>query len=128
MKAAIYDRFGGPIRIETAPDPTAPDDGVVLKVLATGLCRSDWHGWQGHELVGTIAATGRNIRRFRTGQRVTMPFVAGCGCCEPCLTGNQQVCDRQFQPGFTHWEPLPNTWPSPTPTATWQPCRKAWIP
>jgi len=115
MKAAIYDRFGGPIRIETAPDPTAPDDGVVLKVLATGICRSDWHGWQGHdpdirlphvgghELVGTIVATGRNIRQFRVGRRVTMPFVAGCGYCEPCLTGNQQVCDRQFQPGFTHW-------------------------
>jgi alcohol dehydrogenase len=57
----------------------------------------------GHELVGTIIELGKGVRNWKPGQRVTMPFVAGCGHCEPCLTGNQQVCDHQFQPGFTHW-------------------------
>jgi alcohol dehydrogenase len=115
MKAALFSQFGSPISIEQVPDPKAPDDGVVLAVLATGICRSDWHGWKGHdtdirlphvpghELVGTIVETGKDIRGFRVGERVTMPFVAGCGHCGPCLTGNQQVCDHQFQPGFTHW-------------------------
>jgi alcohol dehydrogenase len=115
MKAAVYTRFRAPLTISEVPDPVAPDDGVVLKVDATGICRSDWHGWQGHdpdiklphvpghELAGTIVELGKNIQNWKRGERVTMPFVAGCGHCEPCLTGNQQICDHQFQPGFTHW-------------------------
>jgi len=49
--------------------------------------------------------TGAAIRRgpFREGDRVTVPFVSGCGSCPQCHSGNQQVCDDQFQPGFTHW-------------------------
>ena len=57
----------------------------------------------GHELAGTIAEVGRDVRRWRVGDRVTVPFVCACGVCEPCLAGDHQVCDAQFQPGFTHW-------------------------
>lgn len=115
MQAAIFTEFRAPIEIAEVPDPEAPEDGVVLAVDATGICRSDWHGWQGHdtdiklphvpghELAGTIVEVGKDIRNWKVGERVTMPFVAGCGHCAPCLSGNQQVCDRQFQPGFTHW-------------------------
>ncbi len=115
MRGALYKSFGSPIEVTDLPDPVAPEGGVVLKVLATGICRSDWHGWMGHdpdirlphvpghELVGTIVELGKGVRNWKLGQRVTMPFVAGCGHCGPCLTGNQQVCDHQFQPGFTHW-------------------------
>ncbi|WP_420387688.1 zinc-dependent alcohol dehydrogenase family protein [Roseivirga sp.] len=115
MKAALYETFGGPITIEQLPDPEAIANSVVLKVEATGLCRSDWHGWMGHdadirlphvpghELAGTVAAIGKGIKRFNVGDRVTVPFVGGCGNCEQCASGNHQVCDYQFQPGFTHW-------------------------
>jgi alcohol dehydrogenase len=115
MKAAVFTQFRAPLTISDVPDPAAPDDGVVLAVDATGICRSDWHGWQGHdpdirlphvpghELAGTIVEVGKDIRNWKHGDRVTMPFVAGCGHCMPCLTGNQQVCDHQFQPGFTGW-------------------------
>lgn len=115
MKAAVFTQFRAPLTISDVPDPAAPDDGVVLAVDATGICRSDWHGWQGHdpdiklphvpghELAGTIVEVGKDIRNWKRGDRVTMPFVAGCGHCMPCLTGNQQVCDHQFQPGFTGW-------------------------
>jgi alcohol dehydrogenase len=41
--------------------------------------------------------------RFRVGERVTVPFVCGCGTCAECASGNHQVCERQFQPGFTAW-------------------------
>jgi len=115
MRAAIYERFGAPLRVTSVPDPTPPPDGVVIAVGATGLCRSDWHGWMGHdpeialphvpghELAGVIAAVGAEVRHWRVGDRVTVPFVCACGSCPQCASGNQQICDRQVQPGFTHW-------------------------
>jgi alcohol dehydrogenase len=43
------------------------------------------------------------VQGWRAGERVTLPFVCGCGACPECASGNEQVCDHQFQPGFTHW-------------------------
>jgi len=115
MKAVVYEQFSAPPRIMNVPDPEPSAEGVVVKVEATGLCRSDWHGWMGHdpdivlphvpghELAGTVLATGRQVTRFKVGDRVTVPFVAGCGHCRECHSGNQQVCEHQFQPGFTAW-------------------------
>jgi len=115
VKAAVYEKFQGPISIQEVADPSPKNDGVVVKVTATGLCRSDWHGWMGHdpdivlphvpghELAGIIEAVGKNVLNFRIGDRVTVPFVCGCGTCHECRSGNQQVCDNQSQPGFTHW-------------------------
>jgi len=115
MKAAVYESFGASLRIQDVPDPTPSPDGVVIRVEANGICRSDWHGWMGHdsgislphvpghELAGVIEATGAGVSRWRAGDRVTLPFVCGCGTCPQCAAGDQQVCDHQFQPGFTHW-------------------------
>lgn len=115
MRAAIFEAFGQPLSIQNLPDPTPSSDGVVVEVKANGICRSDWHGWMGHdpdivlphvpghELAGVIAAVGKHVSRWQVGERVTMPFVCGCGTCPQCESGNQQVCDHQFQPGFTHW-------------------------
>jgi alcohol dehydrogenase len=115
MRAALYEQFRGPVSVRKVDDPTPPDDGVVIAVKATGLCRSDWHGWMGHdadirvphvpghELAGVIAAKGKQVTRWTVGDRVTVPFVCACGICKPCRSGNEQVCDHQFQPGFTHW-------------------------
>lgn len=114
MRAAVYQRFQGEIAILNIPDPAPKRDGVVVKVNATGLCRSDWHGWMGHdqdivlphvpghELAGTIVEVGKDIKKFKIGDRVTIPFVAGCGECCECKSGNHQVCNSQSQPGFTH--------------------------
>ncbi|WP_420318493.1 zinc-dependent alcohol dehydrogenase family protein [Ekhidna sp.] len=115
MKAVIYEQFQGLLSIENVPDPTPKPHGVVVRVSATGLCRSDWHGWMGHdsdiqlphvpghELAGIIEAVGIEVKKFKKGHRVTVPFVCGCGSCSQCTSGNHQVCDHQSQPGFTHW-------------------------
>jgi alcohol dehydrogenase len=115
MKALQYDEFGGELRVRDVTAPVAATDGVVVRVGATGVCRSDWHGWQGHdpdivlphvpghELAGTIEAVGSEVRNWSVGERVTVPFVSACGECPRCLAGDHQVCDRQRQPGFTHW-------------------------
>lgn len=115
MKAVLYETFGAAPRLADVPDPVPTADGVVIQVMATGVCRSDWHGWMGHdpdivlphvpghELAGVVAAVGRDVTRWKAGDRVTVPFIAACGHCHECHCGNQQVCEHQFQPGFTHW-------------------------
>jgi alcohol dehydrogenase len=115
MRAVIYERFGLLPLVREVPDPTPSPHGVVVRVHATGLCRSDWHGWQGHdpdirlphvpghELAGTVEATGAAVTGWRPGDRVTVPFVCACGTCPACAVGAQQVCERQTQPGFTQW-------------------------
>lgn len=113
MKAAIYYAFGGEIAVTQVQDPACPDSGVVIKVGATGICRSDWHGWMGHdsdvrlpqipghEFAGTVVEVGPNVKRFQKGDRVTLPFCLGCGSCPQCVCGHQQICDHYQQPGFT---------------------------
>ena len=116
MRAVVYDEFGGPLAVRSVADPEVPDGGALLRVEATGVCRSDWHGWQGHdsditvlphvpghELAGVVAAVGEGVTRWSVGDRVTVPFVNACGSCETCAEGNGQVCPQQRQPGFTHW-------------------------
>jgi alcohol dehydrogenase len=115
MRAVLFTDFGAMPAVRDVPDPVCPPDGAIIRVEATGLCRSDWHGWRGHdpditvphvpghEFAGTIEAIGEEVTRWTVGERVTVPFVCACGVCEPCLAGDQQVCDNQSQPGFTHW-------------------------
>ena len=115
MKAVLYEAFSAPPKLVNVADPVAPAHGVVVKVMATGVCRSDWHGWvghdadihlphvPGHELAGVVASIGQGVTKWKKGDRVTVPFVGGCGACPQCHSGNHQICDSQFQPGFTHW-------------------------
>lgn len=115
MKAVMYTAFNEPPQVVSLPDPAPEPHGVVLEVEATGVCRSDWHGWvghdpdihlphvPGHELAGVVVAVGKDVTTWKGGERVTVPFVGGCGACPECHAGHQQVCHHQFQPGFTHW-------------------------
>lgn len=116
MRAIVFDQFQGPVDVREVADPGAPDGGVVVRVHATGLCLSDWHAWAGHdtdittlphvpghELAGTVAEVGTGVTKWRVGDRVTVPFVSGCGTCAWCRSGQAQVCPDQTQPGFTHW-------------------------
>jgi alcohol dehydrogenase len=114
MRAARLTAWRAPLEVTRLPDPACPGDGVVLDVLACGICRSDWHAWTGadpdvrlphvpgHEFCGVVVETGARVTRWRVGDRVIAPFILACGVCPACQTGNQTVCPDQAVPGFTY--------------------------
>lgn len=112
MKAISYAAHDELPQLTDVPEPVCEATGVVIEVRATGVCRSDWHAWKGHdpvplpqipghELAGVIAEVGVDVAKWNVGDRVTVPFVCGCGVCDYCAVGDAQVCPDQTQPGFT---------------------------
>jgi len=111
MKAAILKKFNDDLAIENISDPDCPEDGVVLEVLACGVCRSDYHGWSGHhpkvnigdilghEYCGVVVAAGEKAK-YKNGDRLIAPFILGCGNCTSCQTGFSNTCETQMTPGF----------------------------
>ncbi|MBB2986462.1 zinc-dependent alcohol dehydrogenase family protein [Terracoccus luteus] len=112
MRAVVFDEYGRTAGVREVPEPDCPAGAVVVRVEATGVCRSDWHAWKGHdpvalphtpghEFAGVVARVGEGVDRVQVGDRVTVPFTCGCGVCDFCRTGQAQVCPDQYQPGFT---------------------------
>ncbi|MEL7133174.1 MAG: zinc-dependent alcohol dehydrogenase family protein [Pseudomonadota bacterium] len=115
MKAAVLEAYRGQLDIREVPDPACPVDGAVIAVHACGVCRSDHHAWvgadpdvalphvMGHEFAGEVIEVGPQTRRFRVGDRVTAPFILGCGACADCRAGQPTICATQNVIGFTFW-------------------------
>ncbi len=111
MRAAILRAYRADLAIETTPDPVCTPDGVVLRVLACGICRSDWHGWvgehpkvkpgaiPGHEYCGEVVEAGP-LAKWMPGDRVIAPFILACGQCPECHSGQTTTCRAQRVPGF----------------------------
>src|SRR6202034_1192190 len=85
MKAVVYFGYGVMPEVAEVAEPACPADGAVIAVGATGVCRSDWHAWRGHdpvalphigghEFAGVVAAVGAEVSKRRAGDRVTVPF------------------------------------------------------
>ncbi len=112
MRAAVLTGWRAPLEIAQLAEPACPPDGVVLRVLACGVCRSDWHVWTGgdpvalphvpgHEYCGVVEEVGADVTRWRAGDRVIAPFILACGRCSDCAAGHQTICADQALPGFT---------------------------
>ncbi len=111
MRAAVIRHYNADLSLESVPDPVCEADGVVLKVLACGICRSDWHGWvgehpkvkpgaiPGHEYCGEVVEAGP-LAQWRVGSRVIAPFILSCGSCPDCRSGQTTICQSQRVPGF----------------------------
>lgn len=114
MRAAQITSWRAPLEICNLHEPAPEEGGVVLKLLACGVCRSDWHAWSGadpdvalphvpgHEYCGEVVAVGKGVARWAVGDRVIAPFILACGSCADCAAGNQTICASQALPGFTH--------------------------
>jgi alcohol dehydrogenase len=116
MKAAVITEFGEPLEIRDVDYPEPAPDEIVVETAACGICRSDWHAWQGdfewmgispdpgqvlgHEPAGVVAEVGSAIENFAVGDRVTVPFHLGDGTCPYCRNGQANVCDTGTPLGF----------------------------
>ncbi len=119
MRAATMTGVREPLQVMDLPDPDCAPHGAIVRVEANGVCRSDWHGWVGdwtwvglkfeyphvlgHEFCGVIEEVGPEVRRFKAGDRVIVPFAQGEGSCSFCRSGDSNVCDHGFAPGFAYW-------------------------
>lgn len=110
MKALVLE---GPqkVTLKEVEDPRPNEDGVLIKVMANGVCRSDHHFWEtgqtfvkilGHEFCGIVEEVGSRVTRFKKGDRVVVPFTGSEGTCPHCLNGNSHLCDSSIMPGITY--------------------------
>lgn len=121
MRAAVVEELGQPLVVRDVPEPECPLDGVIIRVGANGVCRTDWALWAGnfwvggaeitppfvlgHEFSGTVEEVGAEVRHWRRGDRVIFPMNPGEGNCEMCRSGNQHVCleAATLVPGVSYW-------------------------
>ncbi|GAX90136.1 zinc-dependent alcohol dehydrogenase family protein [Effusibacillus lacus] len=119
MKAAVLEELKKPLVVREVQDPELAPDGAIIRVEANGVCRSDWHAWVGdwdwigiqlplphvlgHEFTGVVEEVGRDVKHFRKGDRVIVPFSQGDGTCAQCKSGHQNICDHIVMPGFSYW-------------------------
>ncbi|WP_435180083.1 zinc-dependent alcohol dehydrogenase family protein [Halorussus sp. AFM4] len=121
MRAAVLREYGEPLEIEDVDRPEPDPDGVVVETGACGVCRSDWHAWQGdwewigarppkgqilgHEPAGTVVEVGEDVTRLSEGDTVAVPFNLSDGTCPMCRNGHANVCENVLPLGFTDAAP-----------------------
>ncbi len=114
MRAMVLEKAGAPLRLTRLPVPEPGPAQVLVRVKACGVCRTDLHVVDGelpdpklplvpgHEVVGTVAARGRDVARFEAGARVGIPWLGWtCGTCRFCAAGRENLCERAKFTGYT---------------------------
>ncbi|MFJ8858892.1 alcohol dehydrogenase catalytic domain-containing protein [Streptomyces sp. NPDC102451] len=104
------------VRVETVPDPVIKDPtDIIVRITSSGICGSDLHLYEvlgpylepgdilGHEPMGVVEETGRDVTAVKRGDRVVVPFNVSCGDCFMCDQGLQSQCEttqvREFGSG-----------------------------
>jgi len=113
MRAMVLERQREPLRPSELPDPEPGPGQVLISVAACGVCRTDLHIVDaeltepklplvlGHQIVGTVAASGEGAERFAAGERVGVPWLGWtCGVCRYCASGRENLCDRARFTGY----------------------------
>jgi D-arabinose 1-dehydrogenase-like Zn-dependent alcohol dehydrogenase len=119
MKAMVLEEIGKPMVVKDWPEPKCPPDGAIVRVEGSGICRSDWHLWQGdwgwigfkprlptilgHEFAGIIEEVGKDVKTLKAGTRVVVPLAQGCGVCEDCRTGHSNHCMSSGMTGYARY-------------------------
>lgn len=121
MRAAVLEEYSEPLAIKDVQRPKPDPDGVVARVDACGVCRSDWHGWVGnwewfdykppighilgHEPSGTVIEVGDDVETISEGDKVAIPFNFACGTCHECRSGYENLCENHLGLGFQEGAP-----------------------
>ena len=114
MRAMVMEAPGQPLRYADLPVPQPSPQQVLLRVRACGVCRTDLHIVDGelpapklplilgHEIVGSVVATGDQARQFEVGERVGVPWLGYTdGQCRYCRTGRENLCEHPLFTGYT---------------------------
>lgn len=112
MKAALL-VGAGRYEVRDVPPPVLPEDGLILRVNAVGICGSDLRRWRegpptgmegiiaGHEIAGDVVAVGAGVERFEVGDRIAIAPDVHCGHCYYCKRGLFNLCDDLHLVGIT---------------------------
>ena len=120
MKVAMYYNNKN-IPLEGMPVPKIGEDEILVKIIASGICGSDVMEWYrtkkaplvlGHEIAGVIEQAGKNVKKFKKGDRVFVTHHVPCESCFYCKEGKETVCDTlrstNFSPGgFSQYVRVP---------------------
>jgi propanol-preferring alcohol dehydrogenase len=96
-----------PLTLVDMPEPVPAEKEILIKVSACGVCHTELDEIEGrtpppafpiilgHQVVGRVAATGKRVTKFRTGERVGVGWIfSACGHCSACLEGNENICEE----------------------------------
>ena len=114
MRAMVLEKPGTALNLREVPRPSPGPDQILLKVQACGVCRTDLHILDGelnhpqlplimgHQIVGRLVDKGENVRRFRSGERIGVPWLGYTdGSCQYCQRGQENLCDDPLFTGYT---------------------------
>jgi propanol-preferring alcohol dehydrogenase len=114
MRAARLHRGAGSLVLEDVATPAPVGDQVLVRVAGAGVCHSDLHVLDGlfdeqmrypvtmgHEIAGRVEAVGPDARGLEVGEPVVVMVGWGCGHCEWCVSGHEQLCPTGDEAGAT---------------------------